>query len=196
MASNNWVIHGNHTKNGKPLLAADPHLGNQIPSTWYLMEIHYENKYLIGASHPGIPYVMLGKTNHMSWAVTSSLTDMSDLFKEQISADGRKYLVDGVWRDLIIEQNDIKVKGRDEPVKFEVKWTHRGPVMSSDLLAEAKVLFSEGLPEMPKKTSYSLAWTGHAEKENTINFLRTMVDSTTAQGFMDDLLETPFFAVP
>jgi len=180
MASNNWVIHGNHTKNGKPLLAADPHLGNQIPSTWYLMEIHYENKYLIGASHPGVPYVMLGRTNHMSWAVTSSLTDMSDLFKEQISADGRKYLVDGAWRDLIIEQNDIKVKGRDEPVKFEVKWNHRGPVMSSDLLAEAKVLFSEGLPEMPKKVSYSLAWTGHVEKENTINFLRTMVDSTTA----------------
>lgn len=28
MASNNWVIHGNHTKTGKPLLANDPHLSN------------------------------------------------------------------------------------------------------------------------------------------------------------------------
>jgi penicillin amidase len=28
LASNNWVIHGNYTKTGKPLLAGDPHLGN------------------------------------------------------------------------------------------------------------------------------------------------------------------------
>jgi acyl-homoserine lactone acylase PvdQ len=28
MASNNWVIHGNYTKTGKPILAGDPHMGN------------------------------------------------------------------------------------------------------------------------------------------------------------------------
>lgn len=32
--SNAWVIHGNHTKSGKPLLANDPHLTNSIPATW------------------------------------------------------------------------------------------------------------------------------------------------------------------
>lgn len=42
-ASNNWVIHGNHTKTGKPILAGDPHLGNQLPSHWYLIELHYNN---------------------------------------------------------------------------------------------------------------------------------------------------------
>lgn len=35
-ASNNWVIHGNHTKNGKPLLASDPHLGTGVPSVWVI----------------------------------------------------------------------------------------------------------------------------------------------------------------
>lgn len=42
-ASNNWVIHGKHTKTGKPLLAGDPHLNNQLPSHWYLMEMTYDN---------------------------------------------------------------------------------------------------------------------------------------------------------
>ena len=31
-ASNAWVISGKHTKSGKPHLANDPHLDNNIPS--------------------------------------------------------------------------------------------------------------------------------------------------------------------
>jgi penicillin amidase len=41
MASNSWVIHGNYTKTGKPLLANDPHLANGVPSVWYLMELSF-----------------------------------------------------------------------------------------------------------------------------------------------------------
>lgn len=33
--SNCWVVHGNHTTTGKPLLANDPHLETMIPSMWY-----------------------------------------------------------------------------------------------------------------------------------------------------------------
>lgn len=117
----------------------------------------------------------------MSWAVTSSLVDASDLFKEKISKDGKKYLVNGEWKDLLIEHELIKVKGREAPLKFEVKFTHRGPVLSSALLTEAEVLFSEGLPEMPKQESYSLAWAGHVQKENTVEFIRDMISSKTAQ---------------
>jgi acyl-homoserine lactone acylase PvdQ len=33
-ASNNWVIAGQHTTTGKPLLANDPHLAFSAPSVW------------------------------------------------------------------------------------------------------------------------------------------------------------------
>ena len=33
-ASNNWVVHGDHTETGMPLYASDPHLMNAIPSFW------------------------------------------------------------------------------------------------------------------------------------------------------------------
>ncbi len=99
-ASNNWVIHGNYTKTGKPLLAGDPHLGNQLPSLWYLLEMTYENRTVAGASHPGTPYLLFGKTPQMSWAITNSLTDLSDVFHEDIN--GATYSVDGVYRDLIV----------------------------------------------------------------------------------------------
>ena len=81
-ASNNWVIHGNYTKTGKPLLAGDPHLGNQLPSHWYLIDLNFDGESISGASHPGVPYLLFGKTKHVTWAITSSLTDLSDLYRE------------------------------------------------------------------------------------------------------------------
>ena len=67
MHSNNWVIHGNHTATGKPMLANDPHLGTSLPSFWTLTEIIWEDKFLIGASAPGIPLIGIGRSKNISW---------------------------------------------------------------------------------------------------------------------------------
>ena len=111
-ASNNWVISGKHTKNGKPILAGDPHLTNQLPTHWYLIELNYKGQYVQGSSHPGIPYVLIGRANEMSWSVTACLVDVSDLFLETL-ADGNHYVVDGKKLKFEVRQDDIIVKGRD-----------------------------------------------------------------------------------
>jgi penicillin amidase len=69
------------------LLTGDPHLANGIPSTWYLTGLHYDDFYLIGATFPGIPAMLYGRTKDMAWSFTAALTDVSDLFKEKVSQD-------------------------------------------------------------------------------------------------------------
>lgn len=88
-ASNNWVISGKHTKSGLPLLSSDPHLGTGAPSFWVIQHIQYQDEknetvYTVGSSHPGIPFILIGRSQHMSWGVTAALTDVSDLFREEI----------------------------------------------------------------------------------------------------------------
>lgn len=80
MHSNNWVIHGDHTSTGKPMLASDPHLGTSLPSFWTLNEIIWEDKFLIGGSVPGIPLVGIGKSKNISYGQTAALCDISDLW--------------------------------------------------------------------------------------------------------------------
>lgn len=75
------------------------------------MELRYEGNYVIGSTHPGIPYAMLGKTNKVSWAVTAALNDLSDLYREKVSKDGSQYLLDGEWKDFKVRKETIKVKG-------------------------------------------------------------------------------------
>ena len=62
--SNSWVIHGDYTKSGKPLLANDPHLDNSMPSIWYPLELVYsQNEYVHGVSFAGIPLIFIGFTH-------------------------------------------------------------------------------------------------------------------------------------
>ena len=65
--SNNWVIHGNHTSTGLPMLANDPHLSTSLPSFWQLIELVWEDKFLIGGAVPGIPLVAIGRSKNVSW---------------------------------------------------------------------------------------------------------------------------------
>ena len=114
----------------------------------------------------------------MSWAVTAALADLSDLYKETVSEDKKQYRVDGEWRNLESRREYIKVKGEDKPYVLDVKSSHRGPLMSNEILSGAEVLFSESTPAFDNDTYYSLAWTGHVKQDNTIAMIRSM---TTAK---------------
>ena len=109
--SNNWVISGNHTKSGKPLLANDPHLENNMPSIWLQVEIICGDINIIGASIPGLPVISIGRTKHFSYGLTTILADTSDLYEETLSEDGKQYLFDGNWLDVVEREEIIKIKG-------------------------------------------------------------------------------------
>ena len=92
--SNNWVISGEHTESGLPLLSTDPHLSAIIPAFWQLNELIWEEKYIIGASLVGCPGISMGRSKDITWGLTASIVDNSDLWEEELSSDGKQYLVD------------------------------------------------------------------------------------------------------
>ena len=87
MASNNWVIHGKHTKTGHPLIANDPHLSMVLPAVWTLNELVWDDNdgYLSGASVPGIPSIAVGRNKGLAWAITATLVDTVDLWEEEVN---------------------------------------------------------------------------------------------------------------
>jgi len=71
---------------------------------------------MLGSSIAGVPLIIIGRTKEISWGITAAYTDVSDLFREKIR--GNVYKVDGEYRDLKVEEHNITVKGKDEPVKY------------------------------------------------------------------------------
>lgn len=179
MASNNWVIHGNYTADGVPLLANDPHLGTSLPAVWVLNELVWGEKYAMGATLMGVPGVSIGRTKDMSWGITTPIGDNSDLWAETLNEDETKYFVDGEWRDLQIEEEFIEVKGQ-KPFKYSIKRTHRGAVFDFETLSfNAAVLFGGNVPEIKDSPKYSLAWSADIVGDQTITFSRFLQHAKT-----------------
>ena len=129
IGSNNWVISDKYTKNGKPILANDPHLALTVPPVWY--EMHYEinNLDVRGVSFPGVPMIVIGMNNYVAWGFTNVGADVIDFY--YYVWDGDKYLYKGKWLDVEKEIKTIKVKTRSGVVERQivVKKTVHGPII-------------------------------------------------------------------
>ena len=118
--SNNWVVSGARSASGKPLLANDPHLEtNRLPNIWYEAVLELTDRYMMGATMPGLPGVLLGRTRDISWGATYSFADAIDSWVEHCK-DGC-YRREGDWlpfrqRREIIER---KNKSPHEVVFYE-----------------------------------------------------------------------------
>lgn len=141
VGSNNWVISGEHTDTGMPLLANDPHLGIQMPAIWYQVGLHAPSFNVSGFSFAGVPGIVIGHNDNIAWGVTNVGPDVQDLYIEKINpSNPNQAEFMGEWEDMEIIEEVIKVNG-GEDVPLEVKITRHGPIVSnlrddvSDVLA-------------------------------------------------------------
>ncbi|MBC7917382.1 MAG: penicillin acylase family protein [Rhodoferax sp.] len=143
--SNNWVVAGTHTTSGKPLLANDPHLGLGAPAIWYFARIQSPEFDTIGATLPGFPYVVLGRTAKVAWGFTNTGPDVQDLYLEHIHPDDPTlYQVPDIagkmaWQSFQTRKETVKVKGKAD-VEMVVRETRHGPVLSDVQKSHADLL--------------------------------------------------------
>ena len=130
LGSNNWALNGKLTASGKPLLANDPHLGLSAPAIWYMAHLEAPGLNVIGATLPGIPAVVLGRTDKFAWSFTNTGPDVQDLYIEELDAKNP-----GLYRGpegplpFKVRQEMIDIKG-ELPLRLLVKETRHGPVIS------------------------------------------------------------------
>jgi len=144
-ASNNWVLSGNRTESGKPLLANDPHLEITLPPIWFEIHLNCPTINVVGVSIPGLPLVIIGHNESISWGMTNSAADVQDLFIEKISSSQDMYLDKDGWKPLMKIEEVIRIKGEKEPERMEIRWTARGPIISPFIVES--------------QTPVSLSWT-------------------------------------
>jgi penicillin G amidase len=130
--SNAWVVGPARSASGFPILANDPHLALSLPSVWYLASVQGGAYAAVGATLPGAPAVVLGRTPSVAWGSTNAMLDDGDLWVEELDGTGTRYRLDGRWRDLEVETQEVRRRG-GAPVLLRVRRTHRGPLLSDAL---------------------------------------------------------------
>jgi penicillin amidase len=129
--SNAWAVAGTRSTSGKPLLASDPHLGLQLPPLWYEIHLDAPGYRVIGASLPATPGVVIGHNERIAWGVTNGMVDTQDLYLEQVHPDDpTRYRVGDGWEQAELLREEIRVRGKPQPLVEEVHRTRHGPVVS------------------------------------------------------------------
>jgi penicillin amidase len=185
-ASNNWAVAGTRTETGKPLLANDPHLGLTTPTIFYLAHLTFDvdgrKKDVIGASLPGTPLVLAGRTAGVAWGLTTTNLDSQDLFIERVKPDDPNlyYRMDG-WKPFETQDITIAVSG-GEPVTFVRRSTDKGPVLPDTYRSLPAIL--------PGGHVAALSWVSLATDDTTVeaalalNRAETVADALAATRLM------------
>jgi penicillin amidase len=147
--SNAWAIHGSRTPDGRPILAGDPHLSLGWPPVFYEVHIITPEINVSGATFPGLPMVVIGRSQSVAWSLTTSYADTQDLWRLERRADQPgQYFLDG------------------QPQTFgripQVYRSKDGVLLEEDLLTTVfGPLYDAGREDrLAPGTSYALSWPG------------------------------------
>ncbi|WP_082066342.1 penicillin acylase family protein [Microbacterium oxydans] len=209
IGSNSWVVSGDLTETGMPLLANDPHLGASLPSVWYQVQlkcstVDEECPFDVGGfSFSGLPGIVIGHNQKVAWGFTNLTTDVTDLYVERVEGD--KYWRDGALVPLEESTETIKVAGGDD-IDLTIRSTVHGPIISG-LTDDFTKVADDPEPALGAETSAPIAPVpGSEDAEYAVSLRWTALDPgtaataifalSTAQDFDDFRYAASLFDVP
>ena len=178
-ASNVWAAAPSRSAAGGTLLANDPHLGFTAPAIWYLARLELATGGVIGATIPGVPAILAGRSDSLGWGITSANLDDQDVFIEQLNPDNpEEYRTQNGYKPFTTRRSIIEIDG-ENPVTMTLRWTENGPVLPGTQYDLAAVT--------PTGHVASLAWTALSPRDTTLSaaialMRATSVDQALAAG--------------
>lgn len=161
--SNNWVVSGEKTAGGYPILSNDMHLNMTAPAIWYEVQLRTPDSNVYGVSLQGTPTVIVGFNEHIAWGSTNTGTDVMDWFEIKFRDDEKtQYLYDGEWLSVEERFETIHVKGMDS-ITERILFTHHGPIYTTEERETS-------LPEYRK--NLALRWIAHVPSNELLTFFK------------------------
>lgn len=132
IGSNNWVISGDKTESGYPLMANDPHRRLAVPSLRYMAHLVAPGWNVIGGGEPEIPGISIGHNEDGAWGLTVYRTDAEDLFVYKTNPENsNEYWYKNEWKSFEVIRDTIHIKN-NAPKEVNLKYSIHGPVCYED----------------------------------------------------------------
>ncbi|WP_417626938.1 penicillin acylase family protein [Pararhodobacter aggregans] len=160
-ASNAWAAGVLRSANGGTLLANDPHLPFAAPSIWYLARLDLTSGAVTGGTIPGIPVVLVGRSEALGWGLTTAYLDDQDLFLEELNPENpQEYRTPDGWTAFETRRSIITVANSD-PVTITLRWSENGPILPGTHYSLAAVT--------PPGHVAALSWTALAGDDTSMS---------------------------
>ncbi|MFY0661034.1 MAG: penicillin acylase family protein [Shimia sp.] len=176
-ASNAWAAAPNRSASGGTLLANDPHLGLSAPAIWYLARLELSSGGVIGATIPGIPVVLAGRSNDLGWGVTAAYVDDQDIMIEELDpTNSENYRTPNGFKPFATRKSIVTIKD-SAPITLTLRWTDNGPVLpGSDFNLNSIT---------PPGHVAALNWTALSPRDTSTSALMALMFATSVEDGME-----------
>ncbi|MTI21019.1 penicillin acylase family protein [Fulvivirga sp. RKSG066] len=179
--SNNWVVSGWKTESGKPILASDMHLGLNLPSLWFLIELSAPDYNTMGFALAGNVGIVSGFNQNNAWAFTDVSRDERDWYHIRFTDESRKeYYYEDTKLKTSLKVEEIKVKG-SETIIDSVIYTHHGPVV-----------YDRNFMSEDGENNLALKWIGHYPSR----VQEALLGLNTSKSYQDYLTALEYWDAP
>ncbi|WP_170505676.1 penicillin acylase family protein [Ruegeria arenilitoris] len=176
-ASNAWTAAPSRSASGGTLLANDPHLGFTAPGVWYLARLELAKGGVIGATIPGVPAIMTGRSDRLGWGLTSSYLDDQDVHIEQLNPDNtEEYLSPDGFKKFRTRPSIIEIKD-ETPITLTLRWTENGPVLPGSHYNLETIT--------PPGHVASLSWTALSPRDTSMTASMSLMNADTVREAID-----------
>ena len=173
-ASNAWAAAPSRSASGGTLLANDPHLGFTAPSQWYLARLELQSGGVIGGTIPGMPLILVGRSESFGWGITSSYLDDQDIYIEKLNPENPdEVLTPEGYVEMVSRPSILKIKDENS-VTLTLQWTQNGPVLPGYLYNLGTIT--------PQGHVASLAWTVLSPVDTSMSAAMQIMTSKTVAG--------------
>lgn len=134
IGSNNWIVGGELTATGGPILANDPHLSLSVPPIWYEMHLRWDDHDVRGVAIPGAPFIAIGQNRHVAWGFTNVGSDVIDFYTYEMRDGGNEYRYGDSWRPVDETTRTVRVSTESgmEERDVAVRKTVHGPLIEEE----------------------------------------------------------------
>jgi penicillin amidase len=182
-ASNAWVVSGERSESGMPILSNDMHLSHMLPSLLFLQHVKTPQLDAVGVTMPGLPFLVGGHNGRIAWGATSAVADVVDLVLEREDPRRDGFVLNEA-RECRLENDQAVIRVRDgddfEERRFPLRRTCNGPLLND--------MYPEYLPD--GSPLVSIRWK-LPQVQRSIGHLYRANRSETLEALRDSLMQLP-----
>jgi penicillin amidase len=168
--SNCWVVSGQRSESGKPILANDPHLVLMAPSRWYEVHLKDRDMDVTGMSLAGVPGIAIGHNRVICWGITNLMNDDNDFIVfDKVPSDKIAYK----YKDKILKMDSVteKIQVKDSAeIYYTIRYTISGPVISG--LKKRGLIDSGNESDAYSNKVMTFKWTGFEISDEIFSFYK------------------------
>ena len=192
VGSNSWVVSGDVTESGNPILSNDPHLGLTSPGIWWYVHLNTaemggeDDIDVQGVAFAGLPGVVLGYNRDLAWSATTTGYDVTDVYSEVVTYRYEGADADPPWVPVSVsfEGGDVAIAVIEETIErdeggpfvypvYDVP--HHGPIIpGSEVYPDVT---DPAVGDTAVGGALSVRYTGH-EATNELGFFVELMTAT------------------